>query len=613
MESLSIPIDASSEYRVGYPRLKTLPLRTVEGIILPMDHRDTVTRLLHDSHVHVLRIEFAFRTHGHVLENDKRTILVTSDITVQGQREAWIAAAKSISQALASFEHQLEIIDVQADKYILTKPILTNEISILNWWRRTRGAVLEAIRRQQWEAIDLAHRGIRDSEMKPTVIITAMDTEDVRWYDNILPQVKNVVDGTVNVELVHGHVWTGGEDNTEDEGEGVVSEARSEEESDYDSEVGVEAAVDNSSGDEEDKKERRKDQRHAKNNEYIPLYATKANFSGNLTTGVSFSTKAAKGTGTLGGLMEVAIGGDTLKFALTNYHVVFSDSTTHTKALPPHEVLSWKKPIIAVSPSDSDTRSLRHSLCREIRKLQIDIHDPTLKERATFDQRTRDRLDRLRKDRDGLREDLSSINSYDRAVGTVYAASGTRDKDVEPISSKTGFAFDMDWALVLLLGAQSLSAEIPTPPPHLNISRGAEISCWKRIEPETNYRIAKVGRSSRWTRGTINAAQSCIHIKNKTTSLAQVFGGSLAFTLVSYERGEMVISPGDSGSLILLDAREDGGTAAAVGVGFSGNEGSGVSYMTSLQMIIDDIEEVTGGKVTFPELAGDAVGLLSSP
>jgi hypothetical protein len=42
----------------------------------------------------------------------------------------------------------------------------------------------------------------------------------------------------VNVELVHGHVWTGGDDNTEGEGEGVVSESRSEEESDYDSEVG---------------------------------------------------------------------------------------------------------------------------------------------------------------------------------------------------------------------------------------------------------------------------------------------------------------------------------------------------------------------------------------
>jgi hypothetical protein len=76
---------------------------------------------------------------------------------------------------------------------------------------------------------------------------------------------------------------------------------------------------------------------------------------------------------------------------------------------------------------------------------------------------------------------------------------------------------------MLLSEGQSLNAEIPTPPPYLNISRGAESKFLKEDQAGDSYEIAKVGRTSRWTRGTINAAQSRMFIRNKTTTLERVF------------------------------------------------------------------------------------------
>ncbi|KAH9882300.1 hypothetical protein J1614_000536 [Plenodomus biglobosus] len=80
----------------------------------------------------------------------------------------------------------------------------------------------------------------------------------------------------------------------------------------------------------------------------------------------------------------------------------------------------------------------------------------------------------------------------------------------------------------------------------------------------------------------------------------------LAYGIVSTKPNENSITGGDSGSIILLD--EPRLTNAIVGLAFTSNTATTISYIIPINLIIDDIKRATGLKVLLPTLVGSAPG-----
>jgi hypothetical protein len=119
------------------------------------------------------------------------------------------------------------------------------------------------------------------------------------------------------------------------------------------------------------------------------------------------------------------------------------------------------------------------------------------------------------------------------------------------------------------------------------------------------YPIAKHGRSSGWITGTLNAAKSCLRVKNDDTTLSFVFETGptvdtvIVHSLICHTTGESIMDRRDSGSLILLNQPEQGQQARALGLSFFRTESTGISYTTSMEVAVADIEDITGGKVVY--------------
>ena len=56
----------------------------------------------------------------------------------------------------------------------------------------------------------LIHRGTNSSNLRPTLLITALDLENEKWWSNILPELKatcpQVSNGRNEIEFLHGAI-----------------------------------------------------------------------------------------------------------------------------------------------------------------------------------------------------------------------------------------------------------------------------------------------------------------------------------------------------------------------------------------------------------------------
>jgi hypothetical protein len=174
-------------------------------------------------------------------------------------------------------------------------------------------------------------------------------------------------------------------------------------------------------------------------------------------TGVSLGIESRKDS--LGGLLRLEVGSDTLELAITNNHVVFGNSTTSRRSLCTPMLLP--NSIVAVNPSDGDARYLGHAFRREIRYLNKTLRKPGNKVIAMFDQRLKASRDRDAQEQEMKRIDLKIMNEFSRKLGKLYAASGLRSKKIASISTPTGLGLEIDWARVRVTEGQNLVSFTP--------------------------------------------------------------------------------------------------------------------------------------------------------
>jgi hypothetical protein len=128
----------------------------------------------------------------------------------------------------------------------------------------------------------LIHRGTKSSDLRPTLLITASDSEKEEWWSNTLPKLEEmcsrVSGGRVDVELLHGAIF------------------------------------------------------YASDRRDTDLNAT--DFGQQLQMGGSIGAAGSKGSGTIGAAIKLRIGQDPepTTFVLTNHHVTAKDKSAGGKS-----------------------------------------------------------------------------------------------------------------------------------------------------------------------------------------------------------------------------------------------------------------------------------------
>jgi hypothetical protein len=211
-----------------------------------------------------------------------------------------------------------------------------------------------------------------------------------------------------------------------------------------------------------------------------------------------------------------------------------------------------------------------------------------------------------------IAKDRERIAHFDSTLGHVFATSGfgIRENDRYDIditkrwSQKTSepnndlLGWDVDWCLVKPSSDRSISPMVEDITHGVKVAAGATASAWVSIDTDSDYNVVKIGRSTRWTTGIINAIESVVACRTETPH-----GKHTLCHAVHHTHNKDFGWSGDSGSLILLDQADDEkvpGEAQIVGLLFGDNRYTKLCYMAPIDLIIDDIERVTGGKVVFP-------------
>jgi hypothetical protein len=220
---------------------------------------------------------------------------------------------------------------------------------------------------------------------------------------------------------------------------------------------------------------------------------------------------------------------------------------------------------------------------------------------------------------------LDKANQSSRDFGTLFASSGPRVMERpeflrEPGSAQpkgkaasTNVNFLLDWALLEIAPSRSVENRLPetgmrpiTTTTHL--LGGLLCNTWTPLDSGKTYikrnavKVAKYGRTTCYTFGEINRALT--KINPKIDSSWENFGKvyhldnstvGVCYSIISREKSDFVDS-GDSGSVVVHDD-----TGTWLGLLF-GQSSSGSGLMLPMDLILKDIQNVTGLTVTEPRL-----------
>lgn len=129
---------------------------------------------------------------------------------------------------------------------------------------------------------------------------------------------------------------------------------------------------------------------------------------------------------------------------------------------------------------------------------------------------------------------------------------------------------------------------------------GSEISTWTSDIPlDTN--VSKVGRSTGWTDGRINGIRTDLRVRRREGNQEwDIYGRVRAWMIpTSSKSSTKFASPGDSGAWILKPG-EGTQDPSVIGLFFCSQDASGFSYFIPFDLVVNDLERVTGAKVIFP-------------
>jgi len=498
------------------------------------------------------------------------TLMITSEYKPIYQQQ-WIDTVTDIRLLLQKSEIQWSVELITAlmlsGQRGKTLPILSTDHDLIHGWSKARPDFLVRIQHHDWVAIDVLYRGYVN-ETYATISVSACDANDSSW-DTTLLDLRQVLEDhhlDAKVELLFSK--------------------------------GLDYMLMNQGCTE-------------------PHHTVRDIFyNRRLSMGTSCTTSGSDCSGTLGGWIRLKKE-STLDLGLTNYHVLRNGlpQDNPSEPFPPIQGFSYGD---VVSPSNNDHKNATNLLEKEIRHLKAEYEslesllDNISRDDPIWEKQFRIK-DNMENTLDSLRNQLKYAEDYSREAGPIYSASGFR--------TRKGRAIDwcLFWVKQPCLISRTLQIHgMPSNLGYISSQDGSEaLTRYYSISPDKNYEVAKRGRTSGWTGGTLSAIDTTICLSGKhlhkripTTQYIEFkdkFGGkAVCVHTITSTTAEPFIGRGDSGAFVLLNESLDstGKGLAIIGMGFAANDGNLASYMMPFDVLVEDIEDVTGGKVIEPRFAG---------
>ncbi|KAE8828209.1 hypothetical protein PTNB85_07395 [Pyrenophora teres f. teres] len=570
-------------YRLGHPRLPELPVRVVtpttrlvdEEKVLEMAKNILSSNNIASTEIHIdLRIPYSAKPQDY---NSYMTLLVLLD-TEKYSRTLLETVVKDIRQYLkgggALEALKIEFLDFRAYRDLWSLPLGPKDSIIVDQWPTVLKSLITELARlqQSWLTIELCRRGLyNDAKRSPlTAVITTNSAEDDGWWTDILPILRNCVASpfVLQYEVRYGSSLYSMDSDWKSRSGHHISEAS------YGSEVRMGSSI-----------------------------------------GI---TKNPIHAGTAGGVVTLGKKGS---YALTNFHVATDDridKLTEGKSLPPNSKELQKNPHLFMSPSDTD-----HSAY--IARLQSGI--------KTFESYNSPVDPETKQLIDGYAAKIANAQGASREFGTLLAGSGrmsfnapkymTDEQTGRPRPPPSGedqaaeeYIWLMDWALIQFAKGRSqvnrmskadfitsnVSRDIKT-----NFLPGIPANNWTSLNAgacnlrREDVKVAKYGRTSGWSFGQINHAITAINLSKEFKHLAEQYGytngryGHVWSVMKRHHMHDPFLTRGDSGSICVHDP-----SGAWLGLLFA-ETSTGSGLMLPIDVVFQDIERVTGEKVTEPK------------
>jgi hypothetical protein len=297
----------------------------------------------------------------------------------------------------------------------------------------------------------------------------------------------------------------------------------------------------------------------------------------------------------------------------TNPYIVVSKTTN--KALGIGNKTLVNAPQIMQSPATSDHHGYLGALQNQIENLR--------KQAADGDTLSKSR----HKETD---QEYKTCERFERGIGHVYAGSGQRTTEANKHASDfdTGrskekkkalepvFVFPLDWALIRMDDTRVRNVTNRLPDINVPMNSNTKLTSLKLCSHWSNFNVnkevvsvAKFGRTSGWTFGTIN---SCMLVINPETDaeISAVYGftkknPATCFGVTNAQRRFPFIERGDSGSILVHDP-----SGTQLGLLFGVSEG-GEGMFIPMDLVHRDIRRVTGKDVVEPSFVGKLTSMLN--
>ncbi|KAI4626670.1 hypothetical protein J4E83_003822 [Alternaria metachromatica] len=134
-----------------------------------------------------------FKTPGPDSEYNK-TVIVLADISVADAHANWAIAARKILERLIALGREdvnVEIVNVEAAWEFNNAVVEVDETAQAR--HNVYIQMIQELGEMQWNSIDVFQRSLGQVKQmtSPTMYITASDTNDPKWWDEVLPRLRN--------------------------------------------------------------------------------------------------------------------------------------------------------------------------------------------------------------------------------------------------------------------------------------------------------------------------------------------------------------------------------------------------------------------------------------
>ena len=206
-------MDIRWNYRVGAPALTVPPFDNIGAQWIPEwsdgVFRQSVARILHDAQVRVLGYGLVKRVRpGQTPSLTPPTLLVTSDVSVDGQYSAWKVAVSDLRLLFDKANREdimVGFTDIRTADEVPSAPLTDCAPELVAAWECYRPALLDDIQERQWLTADIVLREIGELHpiRAPTLLITAQDADSAIWWDKILPHIRQQLPQAMEVDLLY--------------------------------------------------------------------------------------------------------------------------------------------------------------------------------------------------------------------------------------------------------------------------------------------------------------------------------------------------------------------------------------------------------------------------